>query len=128
MSNDIFKQLRNFDPSEFACKCGCGLGAESMDKALLLQLQNARTIAGTPFYLPSAIRCIEHNRREGGSDTSSHLSGHAVDIEVVDSHTRFVIKNALREAGFTRIGDSKDGGFIHADNDSTKTQEVEWLY
>ena len=45
------------------------------------RLNNAREIAGVPFVLNSAFRCEDHNREVGGSSSSSHLVGCAVDIK-----------------------------------------------
>ena len=42
--------LRHFSPLEFRCKCGCGAGMEKMDADLLQMLDEARDLAGIPFY------------------------------------------------------------------------------
>jgi zinc D-Ala-D-Ala carboxypeptidase len=120
--------MQYFIPDEFKCGCGCGLGAHDMDSDLLLKLDCARAVADMPIVITSAIRCEEHNRAQGGSKTSSHLSGRAVDLVIPNNHSRFVIKEALKEVGFTRIGDCRNGRFIHVDNDPSKDQFVEWLY
>lgn len=120
--------MKYFNENEFDCQCGCGLGIDQMDEYVLLMIEEAREIADTPFIITSAIRCKKHNHRIGGSATSSHLSGHALDIDIIDNRIRFIIKKSLYDAGFTRIGDSKGGGFIHVDNDPGKNQFVEWLY
>ena len=95
--------LRHFSPLEFRCKCGCGAGMEKMDADLLQMLDEARDLAGIPFPLSSAYRCPKHNKAVGGVPTSSHTRGYAVDIRCVDSHSRFVMLQALLEAGFRRI-------------------------
>ena len=112
----------------FSCKeeqCPCchsgGLLPDFRDK-----LNKAREIAGVPFILNSAFRCVDHNRDIGGSDTSSHLVGCAVDIKIKGSRERYLIVDALLKAGIHRIGIGKT--FIHADDDMTKDPQVIWLY
>lgn len=95
-----------------------------MDKRVLEMLELARVIADVPFVINSAIRCKAHNSRIGGSDTSSHLTGHALDIRALDSYTKYRIVYGLLKAGFKRIGIYDD--FIHCDNDPSKAQEVIW--
>ncbi|MEQ2846314.1 YcbK family protein, partial [Bilophila wadsworthia] len=107
---------------EFRCKCGCGAGMEKMDADLLHLLDEARDLAGTPFSLTSAYRCPKHNKAVGGVPTSAHTRGYAVDIRCVDSHSRFVILQALLEVGFRRIELAPT--WIHVDNDPDKPRDV----
>ncbi|MFQ8737042.1 MAG: YcbK family protein [Bilophila wadsworthia] len=114
--------LASFSPVEFRCKCGCGAGMEKMDADLLHLLDEARDLAGTPFSLTSAYRCPKHNKAVGGVPTSAHTRGYAVDIRCVDSHSRFVILQALLEVGFRRIELAPT--WIHVDNDPDKPRDV----
>lgn len=120
--------FNNGKTDEFACNCGCGLGVADMQPKLLAMLDAARTLAGVSFTLNRAISCEAHNRAVGGSETSSHLLGWAVDIDCNDSSTRFHILKALMDVGFTRIGIYKDskGTFIHCDADPFKPSCVVW--
>ena len=86
----------------------------------------AREIAGIPFGVNSACRCDYHNIIEGGTETSSHLDGWALDIAVTSSRARFKILTSLMMVGFTRFGIAK--GFIHVDDDPTKAPDVSWVY
>lgn len=113
-----------FTPSEFSCQCGCGAGFDDMNTDTLAMLDEARLIAGVPFVITSAIRCEDHNYREGGRDNSAHLTGHAVDIEAEGSRNKFHILKGLMAAGFNRLGIYAD--FIHADNDPSKPGQVVW--
>jgi len=118
---------RWFKPSEFVCRCGkCGLGIERMDPDLLARLDRMRDLVGGPLALTSAIRCAAHNAAVGGSPTSSHLVGHAVDIAVPGVAQRYNLLSAALSQGFQRIGIGKD--FIHLDNDPAKPRGVVWLY
>ena len=114
--------LRHFSPVEFRCKCGCGAGMEKMNADLLQMLDEARDLAGILFTLTSAYRCARHNKAVGGVPTSAHTRGHAVDIRCVDSHSRFVILQALLEVGFRRIELAPT--WIHVDNDLDKPRDV----
>jgi uncharacterized protein len=62
----------------------------------------------------------------GSRPTSSHLTGHAVDIAVVSVGERFKVLKAMLDAGFERLGIGRD--FIHADVDPAKPSGVAWLY
>jgi hypothetical protein len=61
----------------------------------------------------------------GGVANSSHLVGKAADIAVGSGAERYIILNALIQAGFRRIGVAKT--FIHCDNDESKPNSV-WTY
>ena len=110
-----------FDPSEFTCPC-CKKGNPQTELYDLLKL--ARLYADIPFVLNSAVRCEKHNKEVGGSPTSSHLDGWAVDIRVQNSHERFRVVYGLIQAGFNRI-EVRDT-WVHADCDPSKDQEVLW--
>ncbi len=114
----------HFPDYELECNCGCGL--MNMQESTMDKVERARVIAGIPFGVNSACRCPVHNKVEGGKDTSSHLTGHALDIATTSSVGRFKILTALLMVGFTRIGVAK--GFIHVDDDPTKAPNVSWVY
>ena len=93
----------------------------NMDNAFLQMLDDARGIAGIPFKITSGYRTKEYNKdllKRGykASKNSSHLVGKAVDIAVGSGSERYIILNALIQAGFRRLGVAKT--FIHADSDS----------
>ena len=113
-----------FKEHEFACKCGCGLN--NVNGELKEDLNVARGIAGIPFVITSGSRCEVHNKNSGGSRTSSHILGYAVDIKADSSLERFKILESLIIAGFQRIGISKH--FIHVDNDPHRPNKITWLY
>jgi zinc D-Ala-D-Ala carboxypeptidase len=122
MNWDKYKPF--FQPSEFVCKCGCGLilPVETHMDMLL----EARRLAGIPFLIVSGTRCPVHNARSGGKPGSDHLTGQGTDIRVLASDTRLRIVRALIEAGFRRIGIA--GTFIHAGSDNRNPQNVMFLY
>ena len=127
--------MRYFKPGEMECKCGkCGLGVDDMEPLLLLKLDAARQYIddnlppghGISFVINSAVRCPEHNEAVGGSTSSSHLPGYAVDVKANSSRLRHWVLKSLYVVDIGRIGIGRD--FIHADVDPDKDPEVAWLY
>ena len=117
--------MKYFKIEEF--NCDGVICYDKMDIDLLRMLDKAREYANTPFKLTSTWRSVEKNNSlKNSSKNSSHIKGKAVDIACADSVTRQKIVSGLIKAGFTRIGISKKGNFIHADNDD-KTDAI-WLY
>ncbi|MCK5605710.1 peptidase M15 [Candidatus Pacearchaeota archaeon] len=114
---------KNFKTYNLCCEC-CGLNGISI--SFIDKLQRSREIAKVKFVITSGYRCEIHNKKEGGSATSSHLIGLAVDIKAETYGMRFKILASLIYVGFNRIGIHKD--FIHVDDDADKTQGVLWLY
>jgi hypothetical protein len=53
--------------------------------------------------------------------------GWAADIAISNSHRRYLLVEALLDAGFTRLGISED--FVHVDMDPNKTpKHCIWTY
>lgn len=99
---------------------------EDMDEAFMLSLDAARQIAGIPFVINSAYRTVDYEKSKGRDGTSAHTKGLAVDIACEGSRQRFIILDALRRAGFHRIGIGR--AFLHVDGDESKDQRVIWDY
>jgi len=118
--------MKHFRPYEFDCSCGCGKGHKDMNKDLLTKLDAARGYADVPFIISSAFRCRKHNSNVGGSKTSSHIKGLAVDIFCPSSSDRFDMLQGLMVAGFKRIGAGPT--YLHCDVDPDKTQNCMWVY
>ena len=97
----------------------------NMNEDFLAKLDEAREYANIPFIINSAYRSPEHPESIK-NPSSSHIKGLAVDINIKDSRTRFLILDALLAVGFTRIGISET--FIHVDSDLDKSQSVIWTY
>ena len=115
--------MRNFDISEFACRC---CGENHMDDLFLEKLDLARDMAGVPFIVNSGYRCPSHNKVVGSS-SDNHPSGCAADIRAIDSGSRLLVLHGLLKAGFRRIGLHKS--FIHADTmDTVGKPEACWFY
>jgi zinc D-Ala-D-Ala carboxypeptidase len=114
--SDMSITLKYFDLSEFDCPCEEGSG-KYMDENFLIKLDTARDIAGVPFKINSGVSNSSH----------TNIPCNAADISAKDSKSRFVIINALLQAGFTRIGIGET--FIHCDTDTEKkSPNVCWTY
>ena len=119
-----------FKLSEFDSPDRPGSG-ELMEHEVVQALDIARDIYGFPMVVSSGFRTIQYNRSliELGypaSPNSSHLLGWAVDLVVPDSSKRFLMLEALLDAGFHRIG--LGHSFIHVDLDPNKPSNVLWVY
>ena len=111
-------KVNNFTTKEMSCKC-CGMNG--MKDTTMLKLQRVRDALGEGININSAYRCVRHNRDIGGSPTSSHLKGYAIDITCTSMFYRYkLIKSLLKE--FNRILIYKD--FIHVDDDPTKASNL----
>lgn len=114
---------RNFDTEEFKCFC---CGEVHMQDDLIANLQKLRDIYGKRIDVTSGYRCRKWNKYVDGKDDSAHLTGKAADIVVDDSKERFKLIMCALEVGFRRIGIGVD--FLHLDMDTTKPQDVIWIY
>lgn len=128
--------VRNFSTSEVVCR---HCGKENMADSTMLKAQAARDHAGRPIYVSSGSRCPVYNAAVGGKPDSSHIftptkESHALDFTLVNpsaprkmtSRELFILFEALKEAGFERLGVSE--WFIHADDDPEKPERCLWLY
>lgn len=116
--------INYFEPSELECQCGCGLN--NFSPFLLDVINQIRERLGRPLIRESACRCPYHNRIEGGTDTSDHLTGEGIDLRAIHSHTRFVILDVGFGRGIRRIGLART--FIHLGINKDNPQEVFWIY
>lgn len=103
---------KNFNLSEFQCKCGCKMPDEVLEniKELACNLQYIRDYLDEPIKLTNAYRCKEHNRSVGGSKNSQHILGKAADIQcsninpktMADLIEDLISKNCIQEGGVGR--------------------------
>lgn len=106
-------------------KCPC-CGENMMDPRLIHRVETIEEEINQSLTVTSGYRCKKHNEKEGGSETSSHLKGLAVDLACPASRPRFKIISAAIRLGITRIGIGKN--FLHLDIDRQKDPEVMWFY
>ena len=90
---------KNFQLWEYACPC-CQL--VKLKTRLVLSVQELRDYLGIPMRFNSAFRCNKHNKEVGGSPTSEHKEGGAIDISdlilPIVTHP-----DILRKMGFTTV-------------------------
>jgi uncharacterized protein YcbK (DUF882 family) len=116
---NIMQLSQHFSKREFDCQCGCGTG--TIHAMLVQKLELVRQEYGKPMRINSGIRCLEHNRKIGSKDTSSHIKCLAADVGCTDMSGRFALILVLMKH-FKRVGINKK--FIHVDVDSDKPSGV----
>jgi len=95
---------------------------DKMDMDLLSRIDSLRELVGEPLRITSSFRSVDHNRYVGGSKSSMHLLGRAVDLSCNNGTLRRkIVKNAL-ELGLS-VGVAKL--FIHIDN---RDNEIVFTY
>lgn len=119
MVKDYFTRADGTD--ELECRCGCG---KTVKPEFREMLNEARELAGVPFTVTSGMRCLEHNRKIGSRDTSTHPKGLAADIKYTDTLHLTRIIHALSRVGFLRLGTNEKLKFIHCDTDKEKSSAV----
>jgi zinc D-Ala-D-Ala carboxypeptidase len=114
----------HFPDIELRCKCGCGLN--NIKPALLVKLEQARTVLGIPLVIDSGSRCPKHELEVSGKSGGEHPDGDAVDIRCLADRTRFNIIRAFLEFGVCRIGIGPT--FVHVGISETLPGSVCWTY
>lgn len=117
-------EYKYFKDAEFKrCTPSCRLS--DMDEDFMLKLDNARALAGVPFYINSAFRSVAWEHSHGRSGNSLHTKRRAVDISCTGAYERYRIVLAALDVGFHGIGIGPN--FIHLDNRET-VKPLIWLY
>ena len=117
--------MKYFNYSEFDSPDVPGSG-QMMDKDFLNLLDLAREKFDKPIRINSGFRSEQHNKKVGGTESSSHLKGLAVDIACKKSRDRFELIDIFLDLGINRIGIANN--FIHIDVDPNKSPNVIWTY
>ena len=85
LTQENCKDFKNFDYSEFKCKCGgkyCNGYPVPFSYDLVSNLQKIRNYFGKPLVITSPLRCKQHNKNSGGVSNSNHLKGWACDFYI----------------------------------------------
>ena len=111
---------KNFNLSEFQCKCGCEMPdfVKKNVKELAKDLQVIRDKVGIGFTPNSAYRCAEHNTSIGGVKSSQHLSGKAADINIKGiepSKVADLVEDLMKTEAITKGGVGRYNSFTHVD-------------
>ena len=121
LAYSVSKKFKYFNLSEFADHYS---NANKIDPSVVQRLDKAREIAKVPFIVDSGYR-DENHPESIKNPTSSHIKGLAVDIATTPE-TQSIIYNALKKAGFIRLGVGSN--FVHADMDYDKDKYITWFY
>lgn len=98
-----------------------------LDPKLWSLLDKIREDCKFPIILTSGLRTKEENDKlPNAVEDSAHINGLAADISITDSTKRYQLIDSAKKYGITRFGIGKS--FIHVDIDTTKPQNVMWLY
>ena len=117
---DSVRLSKNFKVSEFACK-GSGCCTEILwSPELVERLQWMRSLCGKPIVINSAYRCITHNKRVGGVDSSKHLYGMAADLAIPKGMSLDKFAALAESAGFRGVLKYTGTRFVHVDLRETK--------
>lgn len=111
---------KNFNRSEFACKCGCGFN--TVDAELIKVLQELRNSLCKSITVTSGCRCKTYNKAQGGTEHSQHRKGRAADIVVKDIPSEYVYKY-LNENYPNQYGIGSYDDFTHID---TRNEKRRW--
>jgi len=110
-----------FHTDEFKCKCGCGI--VNLDTDFLNWLTAARRIADVPFIINSGCRCPAHNKAEGGTESSAHITTDVIRARGADIEAKTVeVVIAILFGAFTVgiHGIALGVGFVHLDTKNRK--------
>ena len=116
-SGTFWDEIKYFDRSEFACKCGgryCNGFPVEPNEVLVRLADRARTEFGSPATISSAVRCNQHNANVGGVSNSKHKEGLAMDISIkgVSGSKLYAWAQKQPEVRYTYI---IEGGWVHID-------------
>jgi len=121
------KLTKNFNKSEFECKCGCEMPEDVLFEIqkLAAQLQTIRDFIKKPVKLTNAYRCPKHNKAVGGVSNSQHILGKAADIQINNLDPAEVYKaidNLTEHGHILQGGLGKYNTFTHYDIRKTRAR------
>jgi len=77
------------------------------------EMEKVRVLLGWPIYVSSGYRCPELNKAIGGSDTSQHMSGEAVDFVCPDFGIPLNIANKIASSDIDFDQLIYEGTWVH---------------
>lgn len=105
--------MKYFKEKDFACKCGCG---ENVSPYIMDLADRIREFIGCPCIITSGKRCEAHNAKEGGSKSSHHRFGNAIDIRVHPNDkvlNKKIFDYIKNNEQFTELIDEYDFSWVH---------------
>ena len=92
-------------------------------KTLADNLEKIRTLLGHPLRISSGFRCMELNRKIGGSVNSSHMDGLAADFTCERFGKPIDIVKALFKSGIKVDQVVEEGTWVHVSFDPKMRQQ-----
>lgn len=103
----------HFSKSELACHC---CGELKIENALIVALEQLRTLSGRPIEVHDGYRCPAHNQQVGGVSDSEHTRGMAADVSIPGLSLQEMYELALQVPIFFNGGIGVyDSRFLHLD-------------
>jgi hypothetical protein len=106
--------IENFDiQTELQCRCGCR--RFNYDTEFLIRLQAFRYLYGKEMLVTSGGRCVQHNKDEGGVDTSCHQceTKKATAVDVTTGNCKTLYERACASGLFNEIIWYQKKNFVH---------------
>lgn len=117
---------KNISRHELACKCGCGF--DTMDWETIEVIQDVCDYFAGKLQVPkvvlsinSAARCLDYNRKVGSKDTSQHVKGRALDVNIQGVSTQ-AIYDYLDQKYPSKYGIGLYSTFVHFDSRSYRAR------
>lgn len=92
-------------------------------RVLAQNLEKIRTFLGHPLRISSAFRCMELNRKVGGSVNSAHMDGLAADFTCEAFGKPIDIVKALYKSGIKVDQVIEEGKWVHVSFDPKMRQQ-----
>ena len=117
-AHNEFRNIVHFKRNEFTCKCGCGFN--HIDVSLVKILDKIRDHYGKPIVITSGVRCVNHNRKVGGTSQSYHVKNKAADFYVQGVNVYEVLRYCQtlvnqRVLNYTYTNNTTMKGCVHID-------------
>lgn len=108
------------------------LGIDNTPSAVILEhirltaasMENVRVLLRNPVHIDSWYRCGVLNGAVGGSKTSAHMDGYAVDFVCTEFGTPLQIVKAIESSGITFDQCIQEGSWVHISFDPKSRFQV----
>lgn len=108
---------KNFKLQEFLTKNQKNTTTK-INLKLILELQNLRTIFGSPIGISSSYRSPSYNKSVNGATSSEHINGNALDTYPLNGDIKGWITTVVKYKKFGGVGQYKT--FVHIDCGNTR--------
>lgn len=114
---DWWSEIKHFDKSEFACKCGgkyCAGYPAEMNEKVVKMADKVREHFGASVTISSGLRCAKHNTNVGGVTNSRHKLGKAIDFCVAGKNSTEILAYVKKQSDI-RYTYAINNRFVHMD-------------